>query len=127
MADAPVHADKEPKHRIKTIADLISNVKVIAAVASALVLMGFSASLYLGRLATKDDVQQAVAPVQATVNKIDAQIETHETRIQLIERWQVRQEERDRVRDRQLFEIAVKLGAVVVPGIQEPALPKDEK
>jgi hypothetical protein len=107
---------------IKTIADSLANMKIIAAVALALIFMGFSASLYISRLATKDDVKESIAPVRDTVNRIDGQINTHETRIQLVERWQIRQEEHDRIRDRQLFEIAVKIGATIVPGIQ-PATP----
>jgi hypothetical protein len=117
MGATPTDPERPPG---KTFADMISNVKLVAGVASALVLMGFSASLYLSRLATKDDVQQSIAPVRETVNKIDEQTNAHETRIQIIERWQSLQIERDRIRDQQLFEIAVKVGAHIVPGIQPP-------
>ncbi len=105
------------QQNVKTIADVITNFKIIAGVASALVLMGFSASLYMSRLATKDDVRNSLTPMRSAVEAVDRQLEQHETRLQLLESTQRQQEQRSHVRDQQLFEIAVKLGATVVPGI----------
>ena len=109
--------------KAKAVADKITSLRTIIAAGAVLLLVGFSASVYTSSFATKTDVKAGVEPVAAKVDEVDAQVKVHEIRIQVLEESFKHQVIHDRIRDEQIFHIAVKIGARVVPGIDRDAGP----
>ncbi len=105
------------------LSEAVSKWKVLLSTAVALVVMGFVARAYLDDLATHDDVTASVHAAVGPVADVNAKVNGHEARIQVLESLQKEQTARDRVQSRQLFFIATKIGAPIAVGINVDAGP----